>query len=182
MTTRTFKQQGQVYGATPATVVAKINGVEVFNGVVTGLDQPLPDMPLAEGVVLNVQDLFSWTTDVNFAGTNELEVSVTGGILLLTEIQANYVKIIDTENPPPGITSGPGIFGQFYRNDISPTEVSFDPKSNVKINGVVQPPINDPSLTGQVYYTIPAGGTLTATVAIQAGIEFNPVTPPVPGL
>lgn len=182
MTTRTFKQQGQAYGSSAITMVAKINGVEVFNGSVPALDQPLPIMPLAEGTTLPMQDLFSWTDDVNYAGTKTMEVTVTGGTLLLTTIVANYVIIINTENPPPGVTSGADVFGQYYRNDISDTQVSFDPKSNVAINGQPQTIVRDPDLTGQFYWTIPTGSTFTADVAIQPGYETNPEPIPGPGI
>lgn len=182
MTTRTFKQQGQAYGTTATNLVAKIDGVEVFNGSISSLDQPIPSMPIADYETLPVQDLFSWTDDVDFAGTKSMEITVTGGQLLLTLTLANYVKIIDVTNPPPGITSGPDVFGQYYRNDIGENAVSFDPKSNVIINGVAQEFTRDANLTGQYYYVIPANGTLTATIAIQPGYASNPVAAPVPGV
>lgn len=178
MTTRTFKQQGQAYGPTAINMVAKIDGVEVFNGTIPALDQPLPLMPLAEDETLPTQDLFVWTDDVTFAGTKAMEVTITGGKLLLTTIVANYVLIVNTENPPPGVTSGPNGSGQYYRNDIDDTQVSFDPKSNVTINGQLQTINRDPDLTGQFYWIVSDNSTFTADVAIQPGYGTNP--PPFP--
>ena len=66
MTTRTFKQRGQAYGSSPVTISAKIDGVEVFNGSVSTLDEPVqttgfnPDEPYGT-------DLFTWTNDLDFA-------------------------------------------------------------------------------------------------------------------
>ncbi len=182
MTTRTFKQQGQAYGTTPATVVAKIDGVEVFNGTVSALDRLPPFMPIpADGYPLEVQDLFSWTDDVNFAGTKTMEVSVIAGTLLLTESVANYIKIVNEENPPPGVTSGSSVFGKFYRTVVDDV-VWVDPMSNVVIGGIPQTVARELALPGQYYWLISAETTFTSTITIQPGYETNPVFPPAPGV
>jgi hypothetical protein len=176
MTTRTFKQLGQAYGTNPVTVVAKINGVEVFNGTISAVDsQPVFTYPS------EVQDLFSWTSDVDFSGNVEMEVSASGGKLLLTETVANYIKIIDAENPPPGVTSGAGVFGIFYFQDVDGTTLS-DPRTNIVIGGESQIPSRNTGLLGQYYWLIPSETTCTSTITIQPGYETNPVFPPDPGV
>lgn len=174
MTTRTFTQLGQAYGTNPITIVAKIDGVEVFNGTISAVDsQPVFAYPS------DVQNLFSWTGDVNFSGNVEMEVSASGGKLLLTETVANYIKIIDAENPPPGVTSGAGVFGIFYSQIVNDTTIS-DPRSNIVIGGESQIPSRNTGLLGQYYWLIPSESTCTSTIAIQPGYETNPVFPPVP--
>ena len=163
MTTRTFKQLGQAYGTNPVTVVANINGVEVFNGTISAVDsQPVFTYQSDD------RDLFSWTEDLSFAGPVEMEVSVTGGKLLLTETVANYIKIIDAENPPPGVTSGADIFGRFYSQSVDNKTIS-DPRSNVVIGGESQTASRDTGLLGQYYWLIPAEATCTSTITIQPG-------------
>jgi hypothetical protein len=166
MTTRTFKQLGQAYGTVPAIVVAKINNIEVFNSTISALDSN-PDFSYPS----NSQDLFSWTADVNFSGTVEMEVSVTGSDLLLTETVANYATIIDDANPPPGVTSGATVFGHFcFPADGDESKIA-DPISNVIIDGINQSAIRYEGQTGQFYWLIPAGQTFTCTLTIKSGFE-----------
>jgi hypothetical protein len=162
MTSRTIKQQGQLYGSGSATVVAKIDGVVVFDGAVDSINQPFPALPT--GSPIDSVDLFSWEEDLAFAGTRTLEISVTGATLLLTDTVVNYCPIIG------GTSSGPGGFGWVYliNNDGS---VITDPLSNVEINGNLVSVDRTAELTGQWYWKVTSGSTLTATVNILTGFE-----------
>ena len=182
MTLRTYKQLGQAYGSNPVTLVAKLDGVEVFNGTLTTLDQPLPSMPIAKvGLGWGTQ-LFSWTEDIAYTGSKALEITVTGGTLLLSNTVANYIglKTWGTTSPGPG---EPG----YYPDAPPPGNPSAvnqalifgpysDPKnilSNCTINGqdMSNEPNSNPALTGQWFWTLHDGSVFTATVLQTAGIE-----------
>ena len=170
MTIRTIKQQGQLYGLGSATVVAKIDGTVVFSGTIDAVNQPVPALP-SLGTVEGV-DLFSWEEDVDYTGTRALEIYVTGATLLLTDTLANYYTISqpwpNPETPVPGISSGATGFGWVYfvnTNDVIVT----DPLSNVAIDGKALTADHTPELTGQWYWRVTSGSTLTATVNIIAG-------------
>lgn len=159
MKTRTFKQQGQGYGSAPAYVTATIDGSEVFAGTVSTVNQPVP-------VVFNPTetygvDLFSWThSNVYYSGSQSVTITVQNAPLLLTDTLADYCGNISSD------------FGCPYNFALGSNFIS-DPLSNVKINGSSY--TRQPTPTGQWYWTIPAGGTLTATLNIQSG-----TVPPAP--
>jgi hypothetical protein len=159
MTTRTFKQQGQAFGGTPVSITASIGGVQVFSGQIATLDQPVPALP--DPAYETWADLFTWTNTVDFAGTSAMSITVTGGTLLLTDTLANYCR---------GQTD---IYASFY-SDTSQGFTCFDPLSGITINGVAQTAGHSAQLSGQWYWTIPAGATFDATVNIQSGIEATP--------
>ena len=165
MTTRTFKQTGQAYGSTPATITATINGTVVFSGPISTLNTPVPDRPST----VSSSDIFTWTNTVDYAGTQSYSISVTGSQLLLTDTLADYC-----------IANESSVFSSFYNANIGSVIVS-DPLTNVDINGAsIQ---RDPELTnlsGQWYWLIPAGSTFTATLNVSAGALPPPATPPIP--
>lgn len=178
MTLRTYKQLGQAYGSNPVTLVAKLDGVEVFNGTLTTLDQPLPSMPIAKTGLGWGSLLFSWTEDIAYSGSKSLELTVTGGTLLLASTVANYIGLItfgpqvpgspgyDPSAPPPTDPSSVNqalIFGPYA-----------DPKSiltNCTINGADVSSLadSDPNLVGQWFWTLQDGSVFTATVLQNAG-------------
>jgi hypothetical protein len=180
MTTRTFKQFGQGYGSTPATIVATIDGVQVFNGPVNTVDEPLPLGPVTNPG----SEIFTWTNTVDFAGTQSFSISVTGSSLLLTVTSANYPFLqIDTNVTEPFIINSSVDFSYFYTNfytkNVNGVNLA-DPFTNVTIGGVPQqraPRPNDSELPGQWYWLIPAGSTFTATLNVMAGTD-----PASPGL
>jgi hypothetical protein len=155
MTVRTFKQHGQGYGLDPVHVIAKLDGVEIFNGPVDTVDEPFPMLP--DPTVDITTTLFSWEDLINFVGTKSLEITVTGGKLLLTNTLANYgIYSFEDESPDS--------FTAFYQSEDS----CIDPFSNVIISG--QPKSADHTeLSGQWYWTLPAGSTFSCNVSIQAG-------------
>jgi hypothetical protein len=158
--TRTFTQQGQAYGAVPCIITAKIDGVVVFSGEVLTINTPvppLPDLHLNLGV-----PLFSWTKPVDFAGTCELEIAVSGSQLVITDTTADYVDPTD-----------PSVTGSFYQIEIDGI-VYGDPFTDEKINGVQQTGPYNPELPGQWYWNVLPGNTFTATVNINAGVIPSP--------
>jgi hypothetical protein len=166
MTVRTFRQMGQGFGAEPVGIIAKINDIVVFEGTTPALDQPLPEQPT--NVIEYTGVLFSWENTVDFEGSAEMEITVTGpGTLILTDTVANYVGF-PGNNPP----LGPDTYGSFYNYLESDTIVS-DPFSNPTIDGVEIIRNRNfgtaDQLTGQWWYILPAESTFTGTVNISAG-------------
>lgn len=161
MTTRTFKQYGQAYGGTQASIVATIDGVEVYSGNVPTVDELLPTFPQPD--VQFGEEMFSWTNTVDFAGTQTMTIAVTGSMLLITDSFANYAL------------GNADVFSGFNYSNIDGIYYSM-PLSDVTIDGVVQPQELDPELPGQAYWQVPAGSTFSCTVNIQAGLE-QPPTP-----
>jgi len=154
---RTFIQKGQGYGNDPVTIVAKIDGNIVFSGTVNTVDQPLPVMP-DTGVNIGV-NLFTWEKEYTFQGTQAMEITVSGGTLLLTDTLGN------NEYDPSNFTSP-------YSETIDGITY-YDPLTGETLNGIALegPPQND--LPGQWYWTIPAGGVFAATVNIlSAAITY----------
>lgn len=163
MTTRKFFQQGQAYGPNTGVITAKIDGNIVFQGPVTTLNEPLPQLPQLDLEIKNV--LFSWTNDVFFAGSQTMEITVENAVLLLTNSAANFAPTVANGVP----TGNETTFSSYYF-ETTPEGGSSDPLTNESINGVIQmePDHTDP-LTGQWWWRIPPGGTFSATVNIQAG-------------
>jgi len=164
MTTRTFRQFGQAYGATPASITASIGGSVVFSGAISTADQPVP----SSQVGISASELFSWTNTVDYAGNVSFSIAVTGSQLLLTMTDADYCY-----------ANVPSTFMGFFTYEDSGLTIS-DPFTNVVIDGV--PKQRGPNnsnvagpLTGQWYWLIPAGSTFTATLNVSAGQE--PSTP-----
>ena len=167
MTTRTFKQLGQGYGAFPTIITAKIDGVEVFSGEVQTANQLLPSLP-----DLSVQldnNLFSWTRSTDFVGTMTLEISVQGSPLLLGNTVADYF-VDSPENQ--------GVFNSIYSYEKDGV-IYFDPLDNEAIDGISVSRVDDPELPGQWYWKIMPGSTFTATVNVQAS-QLPPAPPANP--
>lgn len=168
---RTIKQQGQLYGTGPAVVIAKIEGVEVFNGTLPAVNQPIPALPTSNPVT--AIDLFSWGEEISFEGTRNLEVSVTGATLLLTDTFANYYPISTPSTPPapfiPLTSSGPDEFG-WVSFTLNGDVMITDPLSNVTLDGNPVTINRNTGLTGQWYWKIPDGAVFNATVTIMHGV------------
>jgi hypothetical protein len=165
MTTRTFKQFGQAYGNTPASIAVLINGVNVFSGAVPTENSALPEPPYT-GIAGT--ELFTWTNTVDFAGAQSFSISVENAPLLLLRTVADYVYPQPNELPE---------FNGFYTYQIDGVTVA-DPLSNVAIDGVpVQRATDNSGLSGQWNWLIPAGSTLTAILNVTAGVEPPPPAP-----
>jgi len=163
MTVRTFKQQGAVFAPTGSSVnlQAKINGQEVFNGPVATLTKPVPVSNYTDEVI----DLFSWDSDVSFFGEKELEISITGGTLILRDTVANYFYSMDTMS-----SSGPDNFGYIFVEKYNETDnIYTDPFINVKIDNVAQQSRPEDGPMGQWTWRVNSGSIFTATVRILKG-------------
>jgi len=163
MTTRTFKQFGQGYGATPATVTAIIGGTTVFSGNVPTVDSPMPSLPDLE---VTGTELYSWTNTVDFAGTQSFSLSVQNSTVLLMYSFADYY-----------VANNSAEFGPCYSYALGNILIC-DPFTDVAIDGIsLQRGTDENQLSGQWYWTIPAGSTFTATLNVSAGVEPSPPTP-----
>jgi hypothetical protein len=168
MTTRTFKQYGQGYGATPATITVTLDGVEIFNGDIATLNQPVPDMPIVPGENLGVE-LYSWTKDVTYQGAQSLQITVADGTFLMSKSVANYFKYIDPALPDgPYYSSGALNYVPFYYY-TQDGDVIYDPMSNVAIDGVAQTVTRVEGEYGQWYWVMGPGQVFTATMNVLAG-------------
>ena len=148
MPVRTYKQQGQSYGFTPTTIVAKIDGNVVYSGTVSTLDEPLPGKFDGSGV-----DLFSWTEDINFYGPKPIEITVTGNPLILTQTWCNYLGI-----------SG-GTAEDFVTELYADSNGVRDPMSHVTIDDIpMEARRIDSASNGQYHWLIQPGSTFKATV------------------
>jgi len=156
MTQRTFQQHALGFGETPTQVVCQIDGNTVFSGTVTTLDQPMPPLPQPGYDVDNIA--WTWEQDALFAGTQSLTITVTGSQLLLAETYANY--------PLSNVANMANTFGSFYSMQIGNVTIT-DPLTGVTINAEPMTRPDDPDLTGQWWWHVPAGGTLTATLNVQ---------------
>lgn len=160
MTTRTFIQRGKAYGAVPCTIIAKINNTVVYEGPVTTVDESLPTEPHTQANT----DLFSWTGTVDFQGTQTMEITVTGSVLVLTTTVANYNSL---QNP------GADHYGAFFYEVVDGIKYQR-PLANIKIGGVDQPVVHDETAPGQGHWNIRPGQVFTADVRVNAGFDFTP--------
>lgn len=162
---RTFIQKGQGYGPTPVTITAKIGNVVVYSGTVPTLNQAPPvGGQSGPGPSTN---LFSWTNDIEFSGQQDVEISVEGGLLLLSQTLANYTAGGGANvKPVPGDAN---TFRNFWYETIDGVTIG-DPFTDEKIDGVPQIEHPEPSqLPGQWWWYLPAGSTFTARLNIAAG-------------
>ena len=159
MTTRTIKQTGQAFGSSPTIISAKINGAEVYNGPVSTLHEPRrlysnPDEVFPE--------LFSWTTDTSFAGTQQMEIAVSNGQLVIADTLSNYTVSIPSNKSD--------VFGPVYVN-VVPGEagnvIYTDTITAISINGVFQEHQLTNGAIGQTYWPLESGDVFTCTIRIS---------------
>jgi hypothetical protein len=178
MTVRTFKQQGAVYAPTGSnvTLVAKIDGQEVFNGVVPASNNPYPVNNWTDEVI----DLFSWSDETALTSSSnllsslskELEITITGGTLLLRDTLANFC--VATSDTGTLASSGPDVFDLLFIESYNGTDnVLTDPFTNVKINGVPQKSRPEDGPMGQWPWKVESGSTFTATVTSNTGVDVS---------
>lgn len=92
-TNRTINFYGYAYGNTAVSLVANINGVTVFNGAVSTVDQPLPEpsVNINDAPVLFSAD--SGLFPVDFAGAYPMSITVTGGNgIAVQNTYSNYME------------------------------------------------------------------------------------------
>ena len=169
MTTRTFKQRGQAYGNLPVTIVAKIDGVEVFNGQVPTLNAPYQLTGFESDIdsLILGEELFSWTDDVAFSGTKTLEITVVNGFLVLMNTTANYPQLSVVD-----LAAGENTWDFAYVNQVDGV-FYVNPLGNMFINGQAQNP-ND-GVPSQTYWLLPPGSVMSCNVNITASIVPPPI-------
>jgi hypothetical protein len=167
MTTRTFRQLGIAFGAAPATIIAKINDVIVYQGPVTTLNEPVPALPNPGYTVDNV--LFTWTNDVTYEGPVKVEIQVDADSdILVAEIDANYTPIpnpayVDANTTPTVSTvmsSGPDGFIDLPASQIG----------DVYVQGELQT-IDHTNLPGQWWWELTIPDDIVINATITPGLE-----------
>jgi hypothetical protein len=87
MANRTIKFTGQGYGESPVSVTATVDGTTVFSGTV----------PTTTGWVKTLTadqvDLFSFELPIEFEGTKDVSLAVTGDNLYIAAVYANFVAV-----------------------------------------------------------------------------------------
>jgi hypothetical protein len=155
MTTRNFKQCGQAYGATPASITATIDGTVVYTGSVPTIDQPVPVRP-DPAANIATPEIFTWTNTVDFRGSQSYSIAVTGSPLLLGDTSADHCA------------NDVAQFNSFNNYLIDGVLIS-DPFTNVAIDGVaMQRGPDNTTFSGQWQWLIPAGSTFTAVMNINS--------------
>lgn len=187
MTIRTFRQRGEASPHTdPVTITAKIDGVEVFSGLVP--TEWVRDDRLAidyaacgpdccdratfesDPVAFSGNVLIVWEKPVEFEGTVDMEISVQGGPFTLTQSHANY-RIDEPHDAPHAdfVLGNEEYFGPYYFYHTADDVCIQDPISDVEIDGVPQNPVRGITDTGQWVWVIPGGSTFTCKVNILPG-------------
>lgn len=155
MATRNFIQQGLAYGSTTASVTVSLDGNQIFSGSVLTLDQPVPPGP---GPDIN-DDVCQWTLPADFSGQKSLTVQVSGSPFILADTMADRT---DTSNTASYVNL-------YWPQTIGNVDVS-DPLTNVAIDGIPQARTSVES--GQWYWKIYPGQTLTATLNVSEGVSY----------
>ena len=160
MTTRTIQCLGYGFGDTPATIVAKINNVTVFEGEIP--TAPLANLEPQSQWADNVVSLYTFTTTVGTAESLPTTIEVTNGTLLLAFYKGNYSRM-STETPGIYTTSGPDQYLGI------PGEV----REGVTIDGIEQnyhPSGSDTEL-GTWWWEVEEESTISFNALIDAGID-----------
>lgn len=155
MTTRNIKQQGQAYGSTPAAITAYIDGVVVYNGPVDTVNEPIPQLP----AFIDGKDLFSWTVDSGYTGTQTMVIQVTGSPLILTDTEADHQVVYNLAD-----------YYLLAYNQVIDGVSCLDPFTSVMIADTIVTRSNTPD--GQWYWLVQPGQSFQATVNIVAGIDY----------
>lgn len=187
MTIRTFRQRGEASPHTdPVTITAKIDGVQVFSGLVP--TEWIRDDRLATDYAACGPDccdratfdndvlaftgniLFTWEKPVDFEGTVDMEIAVEGGPFTLTHTAANY-RFAEPHTPDIAefVLGQPDYFGPFYFYHTADDVCIQDPMTDVKIDGVLQTVTRGADDVGQWNWTVPGGSVLTCKVNIMPG-------------
>lgn len=166
MTTRTFKQYGIAFGNQPLEITAKVDNVVVYQGPITTLNEPFPELPNSNYSVTN--ELFSWTADTGFSGTQVIEITVGNGAeLLVADLEANYSRAPgNTANSV--ISSGPDNYMIF----------KWEQFGNTYINGALvdSQTIDHSSLSGMWWWNLAPGSEFVENITVTPGV-VPPLTP-----
>jgi hypothetical protein len=182
LTVRTFRQNGQGYFSTPVTIIAKIDGVQVFDGEVPTLIEPYPILPQLD-VNIGVP-MFTWEEPLSKnSGQMSMEITVTNGILLVSDTYSNASSAI-----PPSPTPDEVPYIDEYDFEVLTwwqyiNQVwHSDALTEVTIDGIPQtrPTTSHPSGVnmGQWYWRVEAGSVFTANINLQIPPVPQPVGAP----
>jgi hypothetical protein len=149
---------GSGYGESPAEITATYNGNVVFTGEVITLDQPVPALPNLE---LLIQDPLFMVEGLpmNFAGLVPVQIQVTKGIVIMTEVLANYGMTVINDQT---VSTGPDQYVDI--NGVGECRI------NVVIDGVAQEPDRG-DLPGTWWWKLAEGSTITFDLEIKAGMD-----------
>lgn len=152
---RTFRQYGKGYFSNQVTVVAKIDGQEIYSGPVPTEDIVPPLKYPYHGKLVRPDVLFEWQDVLNTnLVTKFLEISVTDGILLLSDTHTNFITPID---PFDYFHCG----YRFYENG----QEIWDPLSGESIDLIPQTKHRaENKKGGQSPWVIPSGSTFSANL------------------
>lgn len=134
MATRTIKFLGAAYSETGDTVslAVKFNNVEVFNGAVTTRNEAMPEVNTIN------DELFTFDITTDDIGTFPLEIVVSGGDFVFSNLQGNYsgFELQLDENGRAVVENGqyvPVIAPIDYYYDLNVNTYASDGKDNVTI-------------------------------------------------
>jgi hypothetical protein len=166
MTLRTFKQYGKAFGTEQLSLIASLDGVEIFNGLIpTSDNEAAVDMSTMTWPYGDV--LFTWTEDIEFAGTKEMQIQLHGqGYLMLTSTNANYVCIAETDPFHTTIPGSAEFFNGFYSQKFDGYE-AHDPYTNVVIDGKPCNPNDTGETRGQWTWIVHGGSEFVATLNVN---------------
>lgn len=187
LTVRTFRQNGQGYSSTPVTIIAKIDGVTVFEGEVPTLDEQYPALP-QPNVEFGVP-MFTWEEPLDkTSGQMALEITVTNGRLLIADTYSDASMAT-----PPAPTVPTDIAQSQYVDELLFVDLTWwqyvdqvwhvDAFTNVTIDGVAQTRptagySSDVPL-GQWYWQVDEGSVFTCNINIQIPPIKQPIGAPV---
>ena len=162
MVNRTIQFCGYAYGDVPVQLNAHINGELVFSGAVDTLNEDIPTLPVdmtSAPVLFSVVE--SALFPISFTGSYPMTVSVaTGTGILCGYINSNYMFA-----DAAAATS----FLLCYNGTPINSDDTQDSRSNVQLNGVLQPRPADPG--GEWTWEVTTGSTLECNLNVSAGIE-----------
>lgn len=160
MNTRVIAFGGNGYGASPAEITATYNGNVVFTGEIFTLNQPVPSLPnlelLIEEAMFVIEDI-----PMNFAGSVPVQIQVTKGTVIMSEVVANYGIMLVNDQ---AVSSGPDQY-----IDING---AGECRTNVVIDGVSQNPVRD-DLTGTWWWKLAEGSTITFDLEVKIGMDVT---------
>lgn len=162
---------GEAYGTQSVLVIATLDGIEKCRNYINPVAEHLPTFPDNK---IHGTELFEWVSDKEWEGTYNMTITVSGGLYLLTDTLATYGLYRDNSAgvyPPPLKPGGPDHFCLPYTTVIDGITYK-DSLTNVIINGEEQIRERTMNTTGQWYWRIPDGGTLTCTINVQPGIDL----------
>lgn len=158
MATRTFKQTGIKIAdpGTPISIVVRLGDREIFNG-----NLPNELAPAGAGAPDDHVELFSWQADTSEHGVSNMEISVTGGILVLHRTLCNYSADERDGAEDFGAVNMVDRAGVLYQ----------EPFDNVVIDGEPRARFWNPDMVGQWVWTVSSDFSADFTVPPMRSFE-----------